>query len=89
MGKKPSKKPKTKPEKQITESTAGEASEDNSSLEIKAPADEHTVFLRVKEAYGQAAKKRENYKKYGRALKVFLQQAFCATEIPNSKSTNH
>ncbi len=68
MGKKPSKKPKTKPEKQITESTAGEASEDNSSLEIKAPADEHTVFLRVKEAYEQAAKKRENYKKYGRAL---------------------
>ena len=74
MGKKPSKKPKTKPEKQITESTAGEASEDNSSLEIKAPADEHTVFLRVKEAYEQAAKKRENYKKYGRAQKVFLQQ---------------
>ena len=89
MGKKPSKKPKTKPEKQITESTAGEASEDNSSLEIKAPADEHTVFLRVKEAYEQAAKKRENYKKYGRARKVFLQQAFCATAIPNYKSTNH
>ena len=61
MGKNSSKKPKTKPEKQIAESAA----EDNSSLEIKASVDEHTVFLRVKEAYEEAARKREHYKKYG------------------------
>ena len=61
MGKNSSKKPKTKPEKQIAESAA----EDNSSLEKKASVDEHTVFLRVKEAYEEAARKREHYKKYG------------------------
>ncbi|MBU5461739.1 hypothetical protein [Lachnoclostridium sp. MSJ-17] len=39
------------------------STENKESLEIKS--DEHQVFLRVTEAYEEARRKREKYKKYG------------------------